>query len=226
MGKTVKNLLIIFTLVCMIMLVVFTVQLIRLNRNSDEGRGNGQSVSEGRPAETDATADEPTNSPEDGGNSTDAPPESTHSNPPPVPVGRRYEMPVSIDKLLVIYAQEELFEYEQMDSGDIFTYADGGNASLEVCLAYIPMGAEASAENYLDGYLDGNDSFVSGTGPIKRSPLSGVLVTGVKDGETFEAWIHTLEDNADDMGVAFIIRYSNDEQKNALYAILDTINII
>jgi len=134
-------------------------------------------------------------------------------------------MLVSSDRMLVWHVDEELFEYTHMDSGVMFTYADNEGASLEICPAHIPYGAEERAETFLDGYLEGNESFVGGIGPIRNSELTGVFVSGVKDGETFEAWIYDIEDDLGDMGVAFIIRYWNDEQKNALYDILDSISV-
>ena len=105
---------------------------------------------------------------------------------------------------------------------DEFTYKDGGTASLMILFKAIPLGAEKTAESILDGYLDGNVSNVGGEGPIRHSSLNGEYVVGVNEGETFEAWVHTV---SGDIGRVFIIRYSDDEQKNALYAILDTLEL-
>ena len=123
-----------------------------------------------------------------------------------------------------MYVDEELFEQDdEMEAAIKFTYSDGENASLLIHFESLPQGADIRAQSFLDGYLDGNESHIGGLSQIKRSPLSGVFVTGVNDGETFEAWIHVV---SDDIGMAFVIRYRNNEQKNALYALLDTLNIV
>ena len=224
MSKAVKNLLLVFTLVCLIVLVVFTVELFLLNRNGGDVGEVGPQLSAGVSDDAATAPESPPPSPPD--NTT----EPTNTEEPPTetpvrPVGRRYDMLVSSDRMLVWHVDEELFEYTHMDSGVMFTYADDEGASLEICPAHIPYGAEERAETFLDGYLEGNESFVGGIGPIRNSELTGVFVSGVKDGETFEAWIYDIEDDLGDMGVAFIIRYWNDEQKNALYDILDSISV-
>ena len=102
--------------------------------------------------------------------------------------------------------------------------ADAEEATLEIRLVNLAYGADAHAETFLEAFLDGNESHVGGLASVRRSSLSGVFVSGVAGDETYEAWIHSLDDE-DDMGVAFVIRYRNDDQKYALYGILDTMNI-
>jgi len=135
---------------------------------------------------------------------------------------------------LVLYADEDAFEHDKQQDGDVFVYtgdsaADDTVSSLEVSFAFAtpPGGIEALAGRFLSGYLDGGESTVGGEGPIKRSSLKGVFVSGVKGAETYEAWIHGLQESSvEGLAVVFVIKYSTDEQKNALYAILDTLEMV
>ena len=225
MSKTVKNTLLIFTLVCAIALVVFIIELIVINSNNRDAGERDASVSGSAPGGTEISAGNQSSSPT--GDGSMAGPSENHQTQPSVqPTGKQYQMQVFRNVLLIIYADEELFEYTPMSSGELFTYTDGENASLSITPVHLPNGAYARAETILNVYLDGSASNVSGTGPIKRSSVEGVFVSGVNDGETFEAWIHELADNEDNFGVAFVIRYRNDEQKNALYDILDTLELL
>jgi len=228
MNKTVKNLILVFTLICVIVLVVFCIELFVINSGTENNTQGSTTGSENRPANTNrpngATPASPAGSALPSGET-----DNGQTETPSKPIGRRYELPYSSTEKLLLYADGELFEHIEMDSGDMFVYADDeeeGNASLEICPASIPDGAEVCAETYLDGYLEGNESFVSGISQIKQSELSGVFVSGVKDGETFEAWIHDIGGGSSGNGIAFVIRYSDNEQKNALYAILDTLELI
>ena len=222
MNKTVKNMLLVFTLVCVIVLVVFCIELFVINSVTEK---SGES-SAAKPENIQVGANRPNDSApaSPAGNALPSgATENAQTQAPSKQTGKRYELPYSSTEKLVLYVDEELFEHVEMDSGDMFKYSDEGSASLEICPAPIPNGAEACAKTYLDGYLDGNESFVSGTSQIKQSALNGVFVSGVKDGETFEAWINETSDNK---GMAFVIRYSGNDEKNALYAILDTLVLI
>ena len=230
MNKTVKNILLVFTLICVIVLIVFCIELFVLNSGTDNSAESSAARTDNRPANTDkpngATPASPAGNTLPSGETEDG-----QTQTPIKPAGKRYELPYSSTEKLLLYVDEELFEHVEMDSGDMFMFiypedGEDGNASLEICPASIPEGAEVCAETYLDGYLEGNESFVSGISQIKQSGLSGVFVSGVKDGETFEAWIHDTSDVSGDKGIAFVIRYSDNEQKNALYAILDTLELV
>jgi len=234
MNKTVKNLLLVFTLICAIVLIVFIIELFIVNRDSDDGGESVLSASDITPAETEKSPEmQPlalaSNSPSSA-NKENLPQESTTR-----PAGKRYDLLYTHTESLVLYADEELFDYNaELEMAAMFSYKDDDTASLLICFDTYPQGAEKRAETFLDGYLDGNESFVSGMGPIRHSSLTGVFVSGVNNGETFEAWIHSIpgndsdvsNDDNDDIGLEFVIRYKDNEQKNALYAILDTLEII
>ena len=232
MSKYLKNSLLVLTLVCAVALVAFSAQLIMLNRNGADNASGEPSANESEAFESDETSDTrslPLKGTDDF--STNGEVDEPIDETPGAPTGTRFDMQVSNGKTLVWFVDDEQFEYVPMDSGVIFYFLDEDeenesveNASIEICLAHIPYGAEARAETFLDEYLEGNDAHVGGMGQIRQSQLSGVFVSGIKEDETFEAWIHSIEDDEyDDMGVAFIIRYRDNGQRNALYEILDTV---
>jgi len=238
MSKTIKNMLIIATLVCVIVFAIFCIELVVLNRSDDkeDDATGGSSISTSSPAGNTASGPSGNSSPQpqinaapSSGAVVEPPVESPVESPIDRTGKRRYEWMYSTTKMLIFYANDELFDHTQMDEGDIFTYIDDENATLEVCLRGLPLGVEACANEILSGYLDDSEAFISGTGPIRRSELTGLFGSGVNNGETIELWIHTIPDGDNDafndLGIAFVIRYKDNEQKNALYSILDTLEL-
>jgi len=235
MSKTVKNLLIILTLVCIIVFAVFCIELVMLNRGGDkeDDATGGSSISTSSPTGTASQGSDLAGNSSPQPQINAAPPSgAANESPGETPIdrtGKRYEWMYSSTEMLTFYVNDELFEHTQMDEGEIFTYLDDENASLEVCLRGLPLGVEACANEILSGYLDDSEAFISGSGPIRRSELTGLFGSGVNNGETFELWIHTMPDDDNDafndLGIAFVIRYKNNDQKNALYGILDTLQL-
>jgi len=233
MSKTVKNLLLVFTLVCAIALVVFSVELILLNSGAVTGEEGGPTS----PATSPGGDSDSASKPEATSSAQNSPPAGTASSPgstepsvppPPAPTGKRYVLPMLDDSKLILYADEELFEHSKMQDADRFIYMDESSALLEIGFNWIPPeGVKALAEVFLDGYLDGGESNVGGEGPIKRSKLSGVFVSGLKGTETYEAWLHRSEiAGMEDLAVYFVINYKNTGQRDALYKLLDSLDII
>ena len=221
MSKAVKNLLLSFTLVSIIILIIFVIELVIVNREAKDDGNSRTSVSNNTPAETEENS---AGTPLLLTNNATAPAErESPSSESHQPTGTQCKLQYSISESLILYYDEELFEHNsELEMADEFTYKDGQSASLMILFKAIPLGAKKTAESVLDGYLDGNVSDIGSEGPIGRSALTGEYVTGVNNGETFEAWVHTVSDN---IGRVFIVRYSDDEQKNALYAILDTLEL-
>jgi len=240
MSKTVKNLLLGFTLVCAIALFVFCIELIVINRDASAGGTGGSSAATSSPSPSPSPSQSGT--PGGEGSSpivpgTKPPPDSGASgagngsqdevnDPPPSPTGKRYELWLPGNEMLIVHADEGLFDYSEGESDWFFTYTQGG-AMLEISFVFVSAaGVEARANTFLDNYLDGGSSTVGGEGPIKRSSIRGVYVTGVKGAETYEAWLHSLARSGNsDLALVFVINYRSDEQKNALYTILDTMEI-
>ena len=232
MSKAVKNLLLVFTLVCAIALVAFSVELFTANRNAGD-RQPGGSVSESSPGGSGGSSAKPEASPS---GQTPPPTEGTTSpekteptdTPPPAPTGKRFELSLLPNMKLILYADEDLFKNIKQQDFELFEYTGGGAASLEIGYYFIPpQGVSAAAVGFLDGYLDGGTSNAGGDGMIKRSPLNGYFISGVKGLETYEAWLHHPENNdIEDLGIYFVIHYSNTEQRNSLYKVLDTLELI
>jgi len=222
MSKTQKKILVGFTIMCALVCFVFVVQLVALNRKGDDLTDTSLSASEDHSRNTDEPAD---NNDGNIAGSGDQPIQTAF-----MPTGKRYELPYTVAQNLVLYADDELFAHDsQLEMAEKFTYADGDEASLLIHFISFPLGVQSEAETFLDGYLEGNQSFVHGLVPIRWSSLTGVYVTGVKGNETFEVWLHSIPDGdadaSNDIGMAFVIRYMSNEQKNALFTILDSIEL-
>jgi len=234
MSKILKNVLVVFALLCIIVLIVFCVSLFSLNKGNGGGSETGPSVSGSPPVETGNSpgakptatgTPSPTNSgsPGDAGQSADI---SQTPSPSSTPAGKRYDLLMPDNMTLTLYAKEQSFKYFELQDGYIFTYTGGGTASLEVSLVYLPQGMDTLVKDFLDNYLNGQKTSVGEEGSIGNSTLSGVFVSGDSDGEIYEAWIHHFTNSdINDMGVAFILHYRDDAQKSALYSILDTLDL-
>ena len=232
MSKMLKNALIIFTLVCLVVVVVFSAELVLLNREDDDA-----AKAESPPSETPgaAVSDPLTSSPPptDSAPPTDAelqeepsggeePPESpAHS-----PGHTLFTLAMTEDISLELYANELLFDYEMMDIGDMFTYKGGGLATLEILLDYIPHGAARRAVGFLDGYTGGAESTIVYDSQVGKSDITGVYVTAISNDNTYAAWICDIPDAGEALGILLIIHYRDENQKSALYEILDTVKIV
>jgi len=235
MGKIGKNLLIGFTLICMIVFAVFVIELLVINS------GSGRSPESEAPPSEGAIEDEPGASsgqqtvpgavrPADPGQSPDTD-QLEGAEPPP---GTRFELEMPDDMILVMYVDEDLFSFNEMDSEDVlgvFTYLGSGKATLQIRFAYIPQGARVFAESFLNEFIGSGRSSVGDEDSIRYSQLHGVYVTGVGDGEIYEAWIYSFPGaEAENAGLAFVINYQDDQQKdlqkNVLYEILDTLDMV
>jgi len=138
------------------------------------------------------------------------------------------------DMKLVMYVDEDLFSFDDMDSEDIlgvFTFLGSGRAALQIRFAYIPQGARAFAGSFLDEFIDSGAITVGSEEPIRYSQLHGVYVSGIGDGEIYEAWIYSFTgEDMDSAGLAFVIHYQDDQQKdlqrNVLYEVLNTLEMV
>jgi len=236
LSKTVKNIILAFTILCGLFLIVFSIELFLLNRGAGD-EGEGPSLSAEAP---DGTGNDGTVPGSDGSDPADADqpdgatePDGTGNQPGntrPAPTGVRRERPVSSDTMLVFYTDGEMFEQidsEQEDVLDVFTYKGGGNAAIQISYVYIISGAEEYAADFLYHNFGVEMAEVGEEDYIGLSPLRGVPVAGANDGIFYEAWIYSLTDpELDKFGVAFVISYENNTQRNALYDILDSLDIL
>jgi len=236
MTKTVKNIVMVVTLLCTIFLIIFCVELVLLNRDNDDD-GTALVVS-GDPAEENGENGDGSNleeelsgneSPNNGGENGTA--DEVIIIPPPRD-GTRFEFPMlGVDSTLAFYADETLFEFWEGEFDWLFVYAGGGRASLEIAFDFItpPGGISDLAGRFLYGYLDGGDSRVIGEGTIGNSDIIGYAVTGEheEDGLIYEAWIHSLTGNPNEgLAVVFVMNYEVESQRAALLQIIDTLEML
>ena len=220
MNKTIKKLLLAFTLLCIVLLIVFSAELFLLNRSTEPTViRQTPPPSESPPSETE---DVPNNG--ENGPNEDTPPSI---QPPAEPPGTRHELMIADDVRLLLYADEELFEYsDDMELLWEFSHI-GSETQLQIGLALLLEGAETFAETMLLGYLDGGESTVEGVRPIGQSMLSGVYVSGEIGAETYSAWVCSIpSDVVEHFGVYFVFNHSNEEHRDAVFTILDTLQMV
>jgi len=211
-----KNLFLALTLVCVIVLIVFCIQLIVINRGLDPA-DSGSAISGGPGQDGEEDPDEEDPDGEDVGN--------LQVTPRPIPQGTRRELRVTLESNLVIYTDDEIFDFEEDDIGWGFVYTRGGVAALEIThLSLAPQGVAATAEAFLSNYTGGAEAEFNGDELIMGSQVRGYHVTARHDGEVYEAWIHMLLGS--DLALAFVISYENDQQRDALYEVLSTLDFI
>jgi hypothetical protein len=233
MNKMLKNIVIFFAMLAGAAFLVFAVQLFSLNRDGGE---QASAPTPKPPAETSPAAAPDASS----GGASPAPPANTGggeqasgggNQAPAAPLGRRYALEMPGGAELVLYADEALFAHSELDGfgdsmGDVFTYLGGGQAKLEISFQYFPQGIAEFASGFLEDYIGRTFTAQSGGGADRRvglSSLSGRYVSAVAGTETYEAWIVGF-DGADlaDIGLAIVVNYADDAQKEALYDILNS----
>jgi len=219
MSNITKNLLLGLTLVCVIVLIVFSIQLIVINSGVE--RANPGSISGG--SQNNGNGDEQPGGENGDGESGETPDEPT-TRPPPQ--GLRHEIMLSDNNRLLIYAREEFFSFEEGDLNWWFNFTGGGTATLEIAFTMITtaQGAAAHAESFLNRYSEGTEATFTGEEAIKGSNIRGHHAIARHGGTTYEVWLHNLDDS--DIALAFVINYENDQQKEALYEVLSTMDLI
>ncbi|MCL2820690.1 MAG: hypothetical protein FWD38_07655 [Oscillospiraceae bacterium] len=212
-----KNLLLGFTLVCVIVLIVFCIQLIVINSGVDRNQpGSVSGAGQG-------DADESPDGEEEDGDEVGAIPTPT---PRPLPQGTRYELIISDNNRLIIYARDEFFDYEEEGLSWLFRYSAGGNAVLDISFTMFTVAQSAAdqAVAFLNRYSGGTEAVYVGEIVIPGSSIYGYHATARHGEENYEVWIHEPADS--DIALAFVIRYENDQQKDALYEVLSTLDIV
>ena len=235
MNKTIKKVIVIFTILCALLLIVFSIELILLNRNAENGdarNGNAEPSLSGTPPPGNSSGNGNPGSPETGSSGSAAGTEGTASaggTAPPTPAGARHERLMPDDANLVFYVDDELFEHtetELEDILDIFSFRGEGTAGLEISFVFMPIGVSAYADSFLEMNYNVGGTTVYGAESIKRSTLRGVFATGMRNETTYEAWIYTFSDpEFDNMGISFVIHFQNETQRSALYSILDSLEM-
>ena len=236
MSKTTKNIVLVFTLLCSVVLVLFCVELVIIN----SGNESGSTLSNGDPANSGEAANGDGESP-NGADSFFGDPNGTGPGsgqlddpgltdglPLDLRVTRRNHL-ISGGAELVLYADEELFDFEEIDENRIYTYLGEGIASFEIHLALIQPqdGLDGLASRYLRNYSDDIEATVGDERNIGRTSISGLFVSGSHDGIEYEAWLRSMSDfGQDTIALVFVIYYEDQTQRDALFNVLDTMEIV
>ena len=233
MSKTLKNIVSVFTLICVIIFLVFCMQLFMLNRNNDSepnrviSNNNAQTSDDG--LEPDDNHDinlndgiGPLPNPNDDLFQPAAP-----ITPPQNTTRQSFLLSPGVAEL-VYYVDLELFE--RIDQGEslLYKYTADGTAELEISFYFIhPQGGvNALADNFLSNYLDGAEEIIEAEQRIGQSQVRGVFVTGQSNDQTYSAWLRSLADlDVASMALVIFINYHTDLQRDMLYDILDTLHI-
>lgn len=235
MSKIVKNGIIAFTMLCVVVLVVFLVELLVINSENEEGGEPEPTHTSGTPANGgDATDPGQTNSQGTGqqGGESQGTDQDGQNDTRPEPEGTRRELAISAGMKLVVYSDDEMFEFSEPESEDIrgeFTFRGSGTAKLEIINIYMPQGVSAFATSFLSVNYEVDGSVNHGEQPIGKSHLSGLEVAGEKDGITYEAWILVFPDaEIEGTGLAIVASYQTSNEMNELnlYEIMDSLDII
>ncbi|MCL2628094.1 MAG: hypothetical protein FWD44_05265 [Oscillospiraceae bacterium] len=221
MSNITKNLFLALTFLCVIALVVFCIQLIVINSGVEPRQPDeiisGDGPPDGQGNENPGGSESPGGSENPGGGDNEPP----TTRPPPQ--GERREIMLDANNTLVIYARTETFGFTNNDLDWKFNYTGGGNAGLEIRFELLSLNINVDAEMMLNRHTNSTGAEYRGEQSIQGSPVRGYFVTLNEAGVTYEAWLHQLEGS--DLAVAFIINYSTNEQRDALYEVLSSIDI-
>ena len=215
MNNISKNLLLGFALVCAIVVIVFSIQLVIIN-SGGEAAGSGSSMSGGSNDNTDDQNGE------DG--DEDDPATTPVPTPRPPPQGFRREIPVTQNNNLIIYYMEQLFNYEDTGFNWLFNYLGEGDAKLEISFDVIsPQGVEAHMISFMNGYSGGTEAEFTGFGDIAGSELDGYHVIARHGVVVYEAWVHMIQGT--DLSLRFVINYDNGQQRDSLFTVLSSMDM-
>jgi len=233
LNKVLKRIIMVFTILCCIALVVFSVELILINRDtSNRGEeptisGNGQNGEGDDGTEPDANGDGSQDGADQNGEQGQGGEEPSQGGRPD-PTGTRHEELVT-GGTLSLYVDSALFNQGTIEDPDdlfVFTWSGDGAASLDIGMVYFPRGIDAFAESFLVSRYHATDFDAQGEDYIGRSPLRGYLFTGESDAGSLETWVYTsAAEGYGNMGLAFTVTYQNITQRNAIYDILGTLDI-
>ena len=219
MHNITKNLLLALTLVCAIALIVFCIQLIVINRGVEPAE-SGAVVGGSLGDDSEENGDDP-----DGGDPFGDDFSDILANAPrPPPLGTRRDLLVAENTRLVVFASEELFDFEQGALDWTFNYTGEGSAALNIDFTMISQqGVATHAESFLNNYSGSSASEFTGEEAIHGSPVRGYHVSTSVGGDIYEAWIVNIENS--DVALVLVINYQNEQQREALYRVLSSLEL-
>jgi len=221
MNNLLKNSLLALTFICIVVLIVFCIQLIVINSGVEPVSPGGVFIGESA-QDGDSTDDYD----DEEADYDDTQPDDNEPFDPwrPQQIGERHEILITENSRLIAYADENLFEFAEDGFEWTFNYIAGGAAALEIGYVLVTIhGIEASAIEFLNEYSGSQGSMFTGEMTIPGTTLTGYHVSTHHLGRTYEAWIQNLLDS--DVSLVFILTYENATQRDALYQVLGSIHI-
>jgi len=216
MGSITKKLFLVLSFACVIAIIVFLIQLIVINSGVEPRQPNAN-ISADNPPNRDN--ENPGNEGNPGSNESPSPSPTTR----PPPQGQKNEVLIDTDKILVLYTRPELFTQIRNEFDWLFQYTGGGIAGLEISFTFIsPQNVMAEAEAFLNRHTNGTGADYKGDLFVPDTQVRAYHVTTTEGGVTYEAWLHQMPGS--DLALVFLINYSNNEQRDALYEVLGTIS--
>ena len=232
MNNIMKNLLLGLTVVCVIALIVFCIQLIALNTGDRADRDGATLSGDNGQTEMSNAGDNGENvDSELNGEDVDTELNNEdslaqHITTPSLPHhGTRREFRATIDTLLAIYVNEQIFRFAGNDMDWAFEYTGEGSATLDIRHMMItPQGVAVDAVTYLNNFMGEPGAEFGSAESIHGSQITGYHVTGQSQSEVYEAWVHTLANT--DLALVFIISYNNESQRDELYRTLGSMELV
>jgi len=216
-----KNLLLGLTLICIIALVVFCIQLIVLNRGvapvEPGATVSGGSQQSGSDSSVSGEDGDSSHSGANGENGSDSAPPLVVRPPPQ---GTRRVLPITQGSRLVTFSDDDLFYFSEGDMGWLYEYSGQGEATLEIAFTLIVAqgGVSEHAVSYLNTYAGIGNAIYTGEESLHGSPLRGYHASSAIGAGTYEIWIHILPDS--DLALGFIIYHETEHQRESLYNML------
>ena len=233
MSKTLKNIITAFSALCMIVLVVFCVELFLLNRDGASGRDSSSlSGDTADPSDSEGINNSILIFDDLPGSQAQAPPGSPEENDEPAAgpavapsleaQRQRFLLAAGIAEL-VFYVDMELFERSE-ETGSIF-YRHLPDRDSWIELSFAAINPQDGVSVLAEGFL-GSEQIIEGERSIGRSPIRGTFMTIEMAGETYSAWLRSLADfNTERLALVVVIKYQNIMESDLIFSILDTMYI-
>jgi len=194
--------------------------------SSDTDKANDDTVT--KPESKDTSADAPTDTkdaqsgqPSEGKAAGNEEPQNPSSMP------SKYSFPLFNETDLVFHVDDSLFSFFEVEINWMFYYIPDEAAMLEISYVFAaPLIIDELASGLLYNYLDDGEVFTEDNRSIANSPLSGYYAAGINGETTYEVWLYSISDlTSEGLALAIVTSYQNEDQKKAIYDILDSMEI-
>ena len=223
MSGALRIIIIIFTFICLVTLVIFSTELVLLNRDREPnvmGHTPGNEDLNDEELEYPPEYDEP-----EGTDSEQNDDEHIEEEQIIVHAGERTTFTMPGNLTMILYVQTEYFEVVEDGARSLIYLRESEDVFLEVLMIVIPHGAQVFAEDFLAMDFGAEDAVTEGSQFIANSSVMGIFTMAVDEDSGFEAWIHEIYET-DDLGIAFTIAYQDETQRNMLIELLDSLQLL